>query len=470
MSGREIPGFYWDTEKRKYFRIQANHVAPTGSKYSKEAVTQQKYDVEQQRRRANIERRIQKERVKRSRSLRHTINGITTEVCDKPTPGFVLRSYRGEIFASQLQPRQLCNFNDIVQGGTVADFTRHEETGALILGIDRGNSCTILVCPPSSKKQETYVYNPSKDAAQIYLGDWRLASLSLCASGHFLGIMNSTGGGGGIYVGSGNVNEMATIGGSSWRNQRTIIDNVEDDFYVWCSAANPSSGSGTLAVGTSDGLRTFDMNTGNPPSVKKWDISLFGGRQKSKRPAMDLLAVDWLSPTVIASGFRNSVLCLSDLRSGGHSKRIRHPCSIEQVKKVDDHRVVLAGYRSMCMYDLRFTKFPTKETSNNGRVNGISSEPYLVFENYDCEIAPKIDLSWELGMVASTTRDQSIKFHSLADGSVLPSPASHPASRYPSVPGNISRLLFENPQYATRDWQRPRLLVARGNIIQEWTW
>jgi hypothetical protein len=61
MNGRPIPGFYWgkhtnsatlrsstkkyaDPEKKKYFRVQANHVAPAGSQYSREAVKRRKLD------------------------------------------------------------------------------------------------------------------------------------------------------------------------------------------------------------------------------------------------------------------------------------------------------------------------------------------------------------------------------------------------------------------------------------------
>lgn len=36
---KEIPGFYFDEEKQKYFKIQPNHVAPKGSRYSKDAIS-----------------------------------------------------------------------------------------------------------------------------------------------------------------------------------------------------------------------------------------------------------------------------------------------------------------------------------------------------------------------------------------------------------------------------------------------
>lgn len=39
---KEIPGFYFDEEKQKYFKIQPNHVAPKGSRYAKDAISIEK--------------------------------------------------------------------------------------------------------------------------------------------------------------------------------------------------------------------------------------------------------------------------------------------------------------------------------------------------------------------------------------------------------------------------------------------
>lgn len=43
---REIPGFYYDPEKKKYFKIEASHKAPAGSQYSKDAVKRKRKDQE----------------------------------------------------------------------------------------------------------------------------------------------------------------------------------------------------------------------------------------------------------------------------------------------------------------------------------------------------------------------------------------------------------------------------------------
>jgi len=38
MDGRGLAGFYYDSEKGKYFKILPNHIAPPGSKYTREKV------------------------------------------------------------------------------------------------------------------------------------------------------------------------------------------------------------------------------------------------------------------------------------------------------------------------------------------------------------------------------------------------------------------------------------------------
>ena len=39
---KELAGFYFDEEKRKYFRIQPEYVAPKGYRYTKAAINAEK--------------------------------------------------------------------------------------------------------------------------------------------------------------------------------------------------------------------------------------------------------------------------------------------------------------------------------------------------------------------------------------------------------------------------------------------
>lgn len=129
-----------------------------------------------------------------------------------------------------------------------------------------------------------------------------------------------------------------------WVNLILLTVNSSDsirslEITFWCSEARPNSSSNPIfAVGTSEGLQT--IHVGNFSSDSKSVLN---------RPK-DVLAVEWLSPTVIASGFRDSLLFLSDLRSNDSVQRIKHPGMIGQIKKIDDHQFVVAGTRSVSLF------------------------------------------------------------------------------------------------------------------------
>lgn len=186
------------------------------------------------------------------------------------------------------------------------------------------------------------------------------------------------------------------------------------EITFWCSEARPNSSSDPIfAVGTSAGLQTIHADTN------------FRSRPKNvlQRPK-DVLAVEWLSHTVIASGFRDSLMFLSDLRSNDSVHRIKHPGMIGQIKKIDDHQLVVAGIHSVShsflqtlpmslltgaraklrTYDLRFAKREEKtDPKQRHRGGSISStRPYLVFENYNRENHHSMDINRELGLLATS--------------------------------------------------------------------
>lgn len=55
MPAREIPGFYFDEERNKYFRIQPDHRAPEGAAHSKSAIKAKKAATELEQAKQNRE-------------------------------------------------------------------------------------------------------------------------------------------------------------------------------------------------------------------------------------------------------------------------------------------------------------------------------------------------------------------------------------------------------------------------------
>ena len=95
-------------------------------------------------------------------------------------------------------------------------------------------------------------------------------------------------------------------------------------------------------------------------------------------------SVEWLSPTVIAAGLKDSTIFLHDLRSGGTATRLQHPHMVSRIRRVDEHRLVVAGINSVSCIQFRAVTI---------KPNGSSS---------------KCTMSASLLMVSSATRGLSI--------------------------------------------------------------
>lgn len=75
MPAPSIPGFHYDPSKRKYFKIQSNHLAPTNSKYSAQAVKREAEDQALRLRCEAQRRRTAQSRIARSRCMSHCLLG-----------------------------------------------------------------------------------------------------------------------------------------------------------------------------------------------------------------------------------------------------------------------------------------------------------------------------------------------------------------------------------------------------------
>lgn len=72
--------------------------------------------------------------MRKSRLLTSPLSRITAEIESDPVRGFVKQSQQGRAFTSQLELRRGYDLQRLLVDGTVADFARHDESGALIVG------------------------------------------------------------------------------------------------------------------------------------------------------------------------------------------------------------------------------------------------------------------------------------------------------------------------------------------------
>lgn len=141
MDGRAIPGFFYDAEKKKYFKIQPNHVAPPNSKYSKEKVAISEERSSKRRRLAQFQAKRSVETVQRSRILQSCHSQVTLSREHGNTCFSSSRHSRSVAFASQLESNDLLEVNgceDCGRKDLIYDFAVDFATGAVIWGL--GNS------------------------------------------------------------------------------------------------------------------------------------------------------------------------------------------------------------------------------------------------------------------------------------------------------------------------------------------
>lgn len=123
-----LPGFYYDAEKKKYFKIQPDHVASheSASKYSKAAVKKEAEEQRARKRRKMLEQRERKMRFIRSKLLENPLGGgwgVTRELG-------VVRVDSGTMVRAWAQG---------LQGKRIVDFRRPDEgSGAFVFDVAGG--------------------------------------------------------------------------------------------------------------------------------------------------------------------------------------------------------------------------------------------------------------------------------------------------------------------------------------------
>ena len=149
-----LPGFHYDAEKKKYFKIQPNHVAAHGSalKYSKAALQKDAEEHREQKRRKLFEQREKKTRLQRSKVLQSPLGGgwgVMRElgVVTKPdgTDMMMMR-----VWAQGLRGHKVVSFECGPGGGASGAFVFDSATGVLtfaeaIYESGWGPWCTVFV-------------------------------------------------------------------------------------------------------------------------------------------------------------------------------------------------------------------------------------------------------------------------------------------------------------------------------------
>ncbi|KAH1955857.1 hypothetical protein KXV37_006723 [Aspergillus fumigatus] len=465
---REIPGFYYDPDKKKYFKIQASHKAPAGAQYSKDAVKRKRVEHEVKRqRKVQLTRRLAKEKIRRSPFVRSPLLGVEREIGAQPISKPLRQEQQGLTYASQISRKQLHRFEPWPSDYTIKHVLRNNSSGILIASGHRGGESSVSVCFPDTD-QEIWTYNRTMERV-LFREPYRLSSISLSHTGYLLATMDS-GPNGDSFLAPRMLPDLGEGGDYRWPAFFAHPIRIRTESSLWCSSPCPEGDKALFAIGTSDGLYTLEgLGSFWTLSRKPFANDVSNGKTNFHRRADSshalVTSVEWLSSTVIAAGLKDSTVFLHDLRSGGTATRLQHPHAITKIRNLDSYRIVVAGINSLQMYDIRYAPNGLQHNPRPNHPRHTSTRPYLSFFDYSPEVIPDFDISPELGLLASASDERKVQLFSLRTGEQV----SSPLTKY-QYANPISSLRFESGDGSPHGPLTPTLLVCSSATVDEWVW
>ncbi|KAJ5235792.1 uncharacterized protein N7469_004960 [Penicillium citrinum] len=471
---RDIPGFYYDAEKKKYFKIQANHVAPPGAQYSKDSVKRKRNDQEKQHKRAQRTQRMAKETVRKAGLMNHPLVRNEREIGSRILPLYLQQEKQARIYVSQLHRKKLHQFEPWPDY-SIQHVLRNPRSGILIASkyLRHIGVTAFCVCFPDFEEM-SWTYNRTMERV-LFKEAYRLSSISLSHTGYLLATMDS-GPEGDSFLSPRMLPGPDDQGDYQWPSFFSHPIRIRTTPSLWCSAACPIGDKALFAIGTSNGLHTLE-GFGSHWTVSQKPFPNDAGsrkhgnqqgfREHGNSSHSSVNAVEWLNGDVIASGMRNSSVFLHDLRSGGSATRLQHPHSVTKIRKIDPYRLVVSGNNSLRMYDIRFAPNGLQPKPKPMSPSHTSTRPYMTFPEYSPDIISDFDVSPDLGLLATASDDCTVQLFSLQTGELVPSPLSKYKYHNP-----INCLSFENSEtnISLGGPQTPSLLVCSKATVDEWTW
>ncbi|KAL1636919.1 hypothetical protein SLS56_001016 [Neofusicoccum ribis] len=402
MDPPELPGFYYDRERKKYFKIQPTHRLPLGAKYSTDAVKREQAENNKRKREEEHEIRVRTQTVKRSSVLPHPgAWNIKLELYGlKADPNARAKALASGFQADTFVDPKVQWASHVSRDLGVRCFDYDAETRTLITGVEDKHHLLLstFVDPNLSSRRITPKWHQR---------DFQ-ALTSTVSSVHITPHRR-------VVVTTRGSSSPAEIQISSLRFQESVLDRVYMDSTVnltpnshttiFASAPNPfSSGPEIVAVGTLGSVIRLEEG----PS--SWAGTTAFEKGPNKRPDA-ALALQWLGPHSLSAGFRSGDIVLYDARSKGHKTRLQHLSSVIGIKRGDhDSQLVVAGLKStMCLYDLRMIK------------DHKATRPVFRFQDYENSYteASGFDVHQLSGLVAAAQENGYVQLYSLKNGSKI---------------------------------------------------
>ncbi|KAF2016738.1 hypothetical protein BU24DRAFT_370670 [Aaosphaeria arxii CBS 175.79] len=445
MNGREIPGFYFDPEKGKYFKVQN----AKDHKYSRGNVAklQQRHKDEK----ASVER-IQKRRtetVVAAHQHKLLFQLSQREIGDR-RKSFYSQDLWAAASVAGYSPTEL----DVTR--FVSHFDRNPGTGDIFVAstdvnVDRSRPIRGNPYGDYMRDHERFIRMTSEISSLNYIRGSGSLVVTTFGSDRPPVIYFTTPEIDGPFIG-----EQFTP-----RNCSTVWTSLPRPFMPTSTNTIASADTEAVAVGASRALLIFTRTS----QGGTWDC------ETALNTESDVLALSWLSSTTVCLGGRDGTIRLYDTRSKGTSHTLlRHPTPINQIRPADDFtRIVVAGLRNTLMtYDMRMTK--TEQVSKTQwRKRGNNRFPFRTTNSCitQFEYANEnttylgLDVNPRLGLVAAADEDARLNIYSLYTGKMIKQFSSDftgPKKRMQCVRftedanGDISLLSNWNAGVARFDW------------------
>lgn len=410
----QIPGYYWDAEKNRYFKVQANHQAPATSTYTKDAIAREK--AAKDKREAANERSNQEQRelVHRSESLRHPLLGSIGLRRELGQHALLKHRHNAQALAIgtglKEHPWDLPN---VATCQTILEFNWDESTRSFLIAARADNGLCSLVSATTGRllnnrtrldfRWNELLADIQSDVSSISITPSRIAAITLLGQEERAELRLLT------------LNDPASqCPNTPAEFDAQVIYRFALDQTAWTSSANdllPSSSSATFAVGITGRVVLFTGTPGN------WDSSKF------MHVDSDPLALAWLTPTTAAAGLRNGTVQLWDVRSNGAANRLTHGGSVTGMRRVGAERLVVAGLEgSLALYDLRMAREVEPQQWRHRRKRQRKTArgrtlPAVDFAHDDAHPgALGFDVSPGLGLVAAADGENVVQLYSIATG------------------------------------------------------
>ncbi|EXJ60744.1 hypothetical protein A1O7_04897 [Cladophialophora yegresii CBS 114405] len=480
-----LPGFYFDPEKNRYFKIQANHVAPTGSRYSRQAVKAENVIKKDQRRVERTQRTKLASTITRSKVLVHPLLSFDRRLGDlrRSARTSVAEYYAASLHgADALRPASPSIFPDSghfavdhESGSLFGDFTWLHTTRMLALHCDRhpfdeqryprgeGASWRSTAHPESTERlysKRSGLYNSIASVARVQA----VASLG---SGMVAWVQSSPGAEGGPQ--ESRVKVASSVGSpfaSNGVNESAFYNRIVD--LAARPASSHSGGDGShIALATGNSIWLMDVtNPHHGPA--QYLLNQADGTK-------DTMKVHFLDHNVLMCGTRSGKMLLLDVREAPSSfsttrLRIQHSSAITNMRALAGQSILLAGLGSTGVYDLRITPRPSPKCHLPRANSYRHSRPVVAFDISATRRQSQYGLGWaydpELNLVVAASTDyvanHRVGVWNAGTGKMVASPLNEFVFSKPVVCAEVARV---------RDGPKSVLLSlpGLGGGIMEWS-